>query len=116
MSWLKPGEIPYSDYSSEDSVTKAIEKHGILLGKVLEIFNEVDPLHVFYGNNPDEYLHYVERLIGKLSGRNLKELDYKERAEIVRACFGKSQIEEGFVSEKDLDALIQRICDLKAKI
>ncbi len=115
MSWLKPGEIPYSDYSPEQSIAKAIEKYGIFLEKVLGVFNEVDPLHVFYGNNPDEYLRYVERFITQLADRNLKELGEEEIADIVRACFGKSQIEGGFISKEDLDNLIQRICGLKFK-
>lgn len=75
----------------------------------MEVFNEVDPLHCFFGENIDEYAGYVERFFRQLADRDFSNLTDKEIEELVRGSFHKSQIDKGFVTREDIEALIHGI-------
>lgn len=115
MSWLKPENIPHNNYAPDEIVESMVREHGELSRFILELFNEADPLHVFYGNNTDEYLGYVERFFRQLAGRDLQTLSDEEVSMLVRNSFHASQIKKGFADPKDLDELVQRICALRQK-
>ena len=113
MSWLKPGNIPDSGHDAERSVDRMAQKHGRLGAGILDAFNQSDPLHVFFGENSDEYLGYVDRFMQQLGDRDFQKLSDEEIAELVRRSFHKSQIEKGFADPKDLEELTHRIIQLK---
>ena len=93
------------------SFTKEYGELGIL---VLEIFNTIDPLSCYYGDdcNPDEYLGYAKRFITSLEQDSIW-LNNSRRVEVLpafvlelfRRCFSTSQIAEGWVSEAAITAL-----------
>ncbi len=114
MSWLNPEKIPPSDYDPHRIVNEMVEKHGSLSGKILEAFNSSDPLHVFYGDNIDEYHGYVERFMRQLGDRDLSTLSDHEVEGLIRGSFHPSQIDKGFIDSKDLTDLVQRVIALRA--
>jgi|SRR3989344_2969776 len=109
MSWLKPDKIPYSGDGAQKRVDRLVEEHGVLGSAVLEAFNEVDPLHCFFGENVDEYAGYVERFFKKLGGRDFKTLTGSEVEELVKGSFHDEQIAKGFVDKDAIEALIHGI-------
>ena len=80
---------------------------------VLAAFNEVDPLHVFYDANADEYVGYIRRFFKQLEGRDFQTLSDENIAAVVRGSFHPSQIEKGFVDSKDLESLIKKIIEIR---
>ncbi len=83
--------------------------YGELGPLILNVFNEVDPLHAFFGENVDEYAGYVERFFRQLGDRNFKTLTDEEIEKIVRGSFHESQIDKGFVDEDAIEALVHGI-------
>ncbi len=113
MSWLRPDSGSPSDYDPEVRFAEMISRLGPLSEKIAHTFNDVDPLHVFYGNNPDEYVGYVERLFSALEGRDFSTLSDQDLSGLVRGSFHQSQIEQGFLTAEDLQVLIQKMIDLR---
>src|SRR3989344_375309 len=109
MSWLRPDKIPRSEYSPQEAVKRRIGEYGELGASILDVFNEVDPLHCFFGQNVDEYSGYVERFFKKLGGRDFKTLTGSEVEELVKGSFHDEQIAKGFVDKDAIEALIHGI-------
>lgn len=83
-------------------------EYGEIGRKILGCFDDVDPLHVFMGENVDEYIGYAKRFMEKLGKRDPKTLESKQISELVRDSFSSEQIGK-FVSEADLDLLADKI-------
>lgn len=109
MSWLKPENIPPSDYDPHKVVEAMVEKHGKLSRAILSAFNEIDPLHVFYGDNVDEYHGYAERFMTQLGDKDLNALTEPEVVDLVRKSFHADQIAKGFVQEYDIVNIAKEI-------
>jgi len=108
MSWLNPNEIPSSGYDPKKKVDLIVEQYCEDGRKILNCFNEVDPLHVFFGNNVDEYTNYVDRFMKALGERAIGALNHDEVSEVVRKSFHPDQIGK-FASEEDINKLIREI-------
>lgn len=101
-------------YNPKTKVADFVAKHGELGRLVLEVFNTVNPLRCYYGDdcNPDEYLGYAERFITALERESIF-LNGSRKAEVLsgfvlelfRRCFGPTQIVEGWVSESAIEML-----------
>ena len=90
-----------------------VERLGTTSEAIMRIFNEVDPLHCFYGNNVDEYVGYAERIFSRLGDRKFSDINDQDIAALVRSSFHASQIEQGFLDERDLEVLTQKIIQLR---
>lgn len=86
-----------------------VERLGKLSGQIVNVFNEVDPFHCFYGENVDEYVGYIERFFSQLGERDFSALTDEEIKDLVRGSFHASQIEQRFVEQADLDELAKKI-------
>lgn len=85
------------------------KKYGVVSEMVLAAFTQTDPLHVFYGENVDEYHGYAERFMQQLGDRDVNALTEPEVVEIVRKSFHADQITKGFVQEDDIVNIAKRI-------
>ncbi len=112
MSWFSPKNIPETNYNPDDRVEAFVMKAGLIGAIVLEAFNNIDPLHVIYGDNSDEYLGYAERFMNQLGTKKLKDLTDDEILTLVRGSFHPNQIGK-FVSEEDIQILINNIKEIK---
>ena len=113
MSWLRPDNVRPSDYDPEKRVAGLVERLGQLSGQITDVFNKVDPLYCFYGDNVDEYVGYVERFFSQLGSRDFSQLTDEGITAMVRGSFHESQIVKGFLDEKDLELLVQKIIQLR---
>jgi hypothetical protein len=111
MSWLKPENIPPSDYDPRKVVEAMTKKYGKVSEMVLAAFNHTDPLHVFFGENVDEYHGYAERFMQQLGDRNIKAPTEQEVTDLVRKSFHQDQITKGFVQETDITSIAKRIIE-----
>jgi len=97
-----------SEYSPQKSVDVFEAKYGEVGMRVLECFNHIDPLHVFFEENIDEYIGYARRFMEKMGTRNFNDLKREEITELVRGSFHSDQIGK-FVTDADLELLIERV-------
>ncbi|MBI4153634.1 hypothetical protein HY503_01430 [Candidatus Woesebacteria bacterium] len=104
MSRSRPENISPSD-DPDERVRVFIEEHGKAGELVLNAFNFADPLNVDYGYSSDEYLGYAKGFIRNLSGKQLAALSRDEITELVSHSFDESQISEGFVEKRSIDAV-----------
>lgn len=109
MSWLKPENFPPSDYDPQQVVREMMEKHGKLSRSILDAFNNIDPLHVFYGENVDEYHGYVERFMSQLGAGDLTSFSDDEIKSFVSSSFHQSQVDQGFVTPENISQLAKEI-------
>ncbi len=102
MSWLNPDKVPHSNYNPDERV-KSLEKEYPLYGEIiLSAFNKIDPLHVFYDVNSDEYLGYAERFLKQVGDRSILELKVEDIREMALNSFHKDQIGK-FASTEDIE-------------
>ena len=103
MSWLKPEARP-GGYDPQLRVEKLILEFGNSARRILDALNGVDPLHVFYGENVDEYVSYVKRFCARLGGRTVDALTEQEIVEFMSEAFENSRL-----SEEELHAISRTI-------
>lgn len=111
MSWLKPENIQPSDYDPRKVVEAMTKRYGVISEIVLAAFTKTDPLHVFFGENIDEYHGYAERFMQQLGDRNIKALTEQEVTDLVRSSFHQDLITKGFVQETDITSIAKRIVE-----
>lgn len=105
MDWLKPQNIQKTTSNLEQNRERFLRGKDKVAKIVLDAFNSIDPLHVFYDENCDEYFGYVERFMKLLGGRNLNDLKVEQIIELVKNSFYEEQVEKGFVGAEDIKYL-----------
>lgn len=102
MSWLQPEKD--SSILAQENVAAFINEYGKTAEVVLDCFTRIDPLHVFMGENIDEYIGYAKKFVKQLGALKLADLTLKQISDFVTNSFDKEQVGI-FVSEEDINLL-----------
>lgn len=115
MSWLDTRKIQPSDYNPDEKVEFLIREKGELAARILDAFNQTDPLRCFYGDNIDEYVGYVHRFLRQVEGKDFYNLSDEEIDVMIRKSFHEGQIGK-FAEEGDVARLIETIKALRKPV
>lgn len=113
MTWLNQTVEP-SNRNPLEAVHAFLRENGTLGLITYQAFTNVDPFHCYYGEdcNPDEYLRYAERFVEALPKAQAsanKPNAIELFVEVVRRCFGPTQVVGGFATIKDIEAIAEMI-------